>query len=90
MFSEIVVIFSDAEADRPSGSYDFILRDLYRIRKFSVVFCLEAVETSRAEGHRDLALVTKEAVTAGLYDFLPSPPLVFSRTIRNYSRRYTN
>ena len=55
-----------------------------------MVFCLEAVETSRAEGHRDLALVTKEAVTAGLYDFLPSPPLVFSRTIRNYSRRYTN
>ena len=85
--SEIVVIFSESEADRPSGSFDFILRELYRIREFTVAFCLEAYETLRVESQRKLTLETERAVAAGAYDFLPRPPLVFSRTFRDYTRR---
>ena len=86
-FSEIVVIFSESEADRPSGSFDFILRELYGIREFTVAFCLEAYETFRVESQRKLTLETERAVAAGAYDFLPRPPLVFSRTFRGYVRR---
>ena len=54
----------------------------------SVVFCLEALEISRAESQRKLAMETRGAVAAGLYDFLPRPPFVFSRRAANYVRHY--
>ena len=52
-----------------------------------MAFCLEAHETLRVESQRKLTLETEKAVAAGAYDFLPRPPLVFSRTFRDYARR---
>ena len=74
--------------DRQSENLAGKIRELYGIREFSVAFCLEVLGTSPgAEGQRKLALNTNEAVAAGLYDFLPRPPLVFSRMAPNHVRR---
>ncbi|KAF9783228.1 hypothetical protein BJ322DRAFT_142498 [Thelephora terrestris] len=88
VFHEIVVIFSEREVDRQSENLAGKIRELYGIREFSVAFCLEVLGTSPgAEGQHKLALNTNEAVAAGLYDFLPRPPLVFSRMAPNHVRR---
>ena len=89
MFFEVVVIFSGRETDSRSSDVGYRLRDLYRIREFSVRFCLEAFGTpaaARDESQRKLTLETEEAVAEGRFDFLPSPPLIFTRTSRNYAR----
>ena len=39
-------------------------------------------------GLRQLTLETKKAVALGRYDFLPCPPLVFSRTETRYDRLF--
>ena len=92
VFSEIVVIVSESGVGKSSGSFDSILRGLHKIREFGVVFCLEAFETStsKAQSQRKLTLETKGAVAAGLYDFLPRPPCVFSRWVRNDGLHYAN
>lgn len=63
-----------------------MLRDMYEIREFRVVFCLEALEELRAPNLHHLTLETEAAVAAGIYDFLPCPPIVFSRTVTRYDR----
>ena len=90
VFSEVVVIFSGRETDSRSSDVSYRLRDLYRIREFSVRFFLEAFGSPAAirdESQRKLTLETEEAVAKGLYDFLPSPPLIFTRTSRNHYAR---
>ena len=70
---------------RPSESLAGVVHELYEIKEFNVAFCLEALETSvRMENQRKLTLETNEAVAAGVYDFLPYPPSVFSRPVSNY------
>lgn len=53
------------------------VRELHDIKEFKATFCLETIE----EKLHVLTLNTEKAVAAGLYDFLPRPPLVFSRTV---------
>jgi hypothetical protein len=89
-FSELVVIFPVDEAGRPSGTMVRVLRDLYEVREFSVAFCLEASQMSRAEDLRKVKLEAEVAVEAGLYDFLPRPPLVFFQKVANYVPHYTS
>ena len=77
-FSEIVFVFSEAEVYQPSRSpLVCTMRELYSIKEFKAVFCLEAMEGKLPA----LAQNTAEAVEAGLCDFLLQPPLVFSRTV---------
>ena len=66
------------------------MQELYEGKDFSVAYCLEAPETSRADNQRKLTLKTERAVATGLYDFLPRPPFVFSRPVANHVRRYTS
>ncbi|KAF9783267.1 hypothetical protein BJ322DRAFT_1110147 [Thelephora terrestris] len=89
VFSEIVVIFPESGASCTWETLARVMHSLYEIRGFSVVFCLEGSETSRAEGQRELTVETEKAVAAGLYDFLPHPPLVFFRAIANRIRQYS-
>ena len=90
-FFEIVVIFSENETGRPSESLAGLVRELYVIKEFSVAFCMETLlETSRAENQRKLTLETERAVAAGLYGFLPRPPLVFFRRLVSDVVRYTS
>lgn len=85
VFSEIVAVFFTSEVGRPSESLACVVHELYKIKEFNVAFCLEALETSvRMENQRKLTLETNEAMAAGLYDFLPCPPSVFSRPVLNY------
>ena len=56
------------------------MRELYNIKEYRAVFCLEAREALGEEKLHILGLNTEKAVAAGLYDFLPCPPLVISRT----------
>lgn len=59
---------------------------MYKLRQFRAAFCLETLEELRVEGLHALVLKTREAVVGGIYDFLPYPPLVFSRTQTKYNR----
>lgn len=85
-FSEVVVVFSDRQVNALSESLARVLQEMYDIKGFRVAFCLEALETSRAPNLHYLALRTRAAAAAGTYDFLPCPPLVFSRTVTRYDR----
>ena len=88
VFSEIVIVFSELDVFR-ARPLEPILRELYRTKEFRVAFCLETLEELRAESLRKLTLDTGAAVRAGLYDFLPCPPLVFSRTMADNDDHWT-
>ena len=86
VFSEFVVVFSEGEAHCPSGDLACALREVHEIKGFRVAFCLEALEELRVPCLHRLTLGTRTAIAAGTYDFLPCPPLVFSRTVARYDR----
>ena len=90
VFFELTIIFSENEVDFSSEILARAIRELYGIKEFHVAFCLESLENSKADLQRKLAEETEGAVAAGLYDFLPRPPLVVSRTVAKYVRRYTS
>ena len=85
-FSEIVVVFSEVDVRWPPKGLDKVLRELYGVKRFQVAFCLETLEKFMAHNLHQLTLETKRAAAVGTYDFLPSPPLVFSRTATMYDR----
>jgi len=86
VFSELVVVFSEGEAHCPSGDLACALREMHTIKGFRVAFCLEVLEELRVLGLHRLTLETRAATVAGTYDFLPCPPLVFSRAVTRYDR----
>ena len=59
---------------------------MYKIKRFRVAFCLETLEELRAQSLHRLTVDTGAAAAGGAYGFLPSPPLVFSRTGTRYGR----
>ena len=85
-FSEIVVVFSEMDVYMPSQELARALRQLYEIKEFRVAFCLETLDGLRAQGLRQLQRNTNGVVKGGIFDFLPCPPLVFSRTVTGYDR----
>jgi len=78
MFSEIVVIFSEQERTQPPRGLVGALREIYKIRKFRLAFYLETTEQIRVANFRALRVATHREVEKGSYNFLPSPPVVFS------------
>ncbi|KAF9645592.1 hypothetical protein BDM02DRAFT_3262827 [Thelephora ganbajun] len=86
VFSEIVVVFSEQDVDwQPLGLAE-VLHEIYEVRKFRLAFCLETIEQVRAEDLRVLVSATQADVMVGFYDFLPCPPIVFSRTVAKLDR----
>lgn len=85
-FSELIVVFSEFEIRWPLRGLDEVLHEMYKTKKFLVEFCVETLEELRVPNLRKLTLDTRKAVARGAYDFLPSPPFVFSRTITRYGR----
>lgn len=83
-FTEIVIIFSGRDVYRPSESLASIVREFCKIKEFRVAFCLETLGDSRAENLRMLTLETERAAVAGLYNFLPCPPMVFACSMTRY------
>jgi len=79
VFSEIVVVFSEDEVRWPPWGLANLLREVHKIKEFRLAFCLETTERLRAANLRYLTLATQAEVAKGSYDFLPRPPLVFSR-----------
>ena len=71
-------MFSESDVDRPSESLASMVREFYEIKEFRVNFCLMTLGDPMVENLRRLTLETERAAAAGLYDFLPCPPLVFS------------
>jgi len=63
-----------------------VLREMYEIKEFRVDFCLETLEELRAQNVHQLTLEARVSAAGGAYDFLPCPPLVFSRTVTRYDR----
>lgn len=61
-----------------------MLRELYRIREFGVVLCAKAPEAKRELCQ--VILEQDKTAEEGTFDFLPRPPLVFSRTETLYDR----
>ena len=80
-FSEVVVIFSDVNDTWGPRELEGPLREMYGTREFKVSFCLEASDEVVTKKLRQLTSQTARAVESGCYDFLPSPPLVFSYTL---------
>jgi len=85
-FSELIVVFSEFEIRWPLKGLDEVLREMYKVKKFRVSFCVETLEELRVWNLRRLTLDTRKAVARGAYDFLPSPPFVYSRTVTRYGR----
>ncbi|KAF9645693.1 hypothetical protein BDM02DRAFT_3189480 [Thelephora ganbajun] len=86
VFSEIVVVFSEEEVQWPPLGLAEALRGIYQVRAFRLAFCLETVEWVEAENLRALTSTTQADVANGFYDFLPCPPVVFSRTVAKLNR----
>jgi hypothetical protein len=84
VFSEIVIIFSGSDVYRPPETLASVIREFCGTRELRVAFCLETSKESEVEGLRKLTLETERTAAAGLYDFLPCPPLVFSRAVTKY------
>lgn len=85
-FSELIVVFSEFEIRWPLKGLDEVLREMYKVKKFRVSFCVETLEELRVWNLRRLTSDTRKAVARGAYDFLPSPPFVYSRTVTRYGR----
>lgn len=62
-----------------------MLREISEVGRSRLAFCLETEEEIRAEKLRALTLATQEDVVNGFYDFLPCPPVVFSRTLAQHN-----
>lgn len=86
VFSEIVVVFSEEEVHRLPPGLAKALHKMYKIRKFSVAFCLETIERFEVYSLRLLASEIEMGALKGSLDFLPCPPSVFSRTLAKYDR----
>ena len=86
-FSEIVVSLAPWGIHRV-GPLEPALRELYRTKEFTVTFCLEISNWTGLEEDR-LILGMKKTFGTGLYDFLPCPPLVFSRAVVSYHLHWT-
>ena len=86
VFSDLIVVFSEFEVRWPLRGLDEVLREMHKVKKFRAEFCLETFEELRVPNLRKLTLDTRTAVARGAYDFLPSPPFVFSRTMTRYGR----
>ena len=82
VFSEVVIIFTGGDVYCPSGSLPPVIREICGTKEFRVAFCLETSEKSRTESLRKLTLETEKAAAAGVYHFLPRPPLAPSRSAR--------
>ena len=81
VFSEVVIIFAGEDVSRPPLGMAGLLREMYEIKEFRLVYCLEALESSRELNLRELTIATQREVADGSFDFLPCPPLVLSRAV---------
>lgn len=86
VFSEVLVVFSEEQVRSPPPGLGDTLREMYGIREFRVTLCLETIERTGASNLRALMSQTQAEVDKGSFNFLPSPPLVFSRTLTKYDR----
>ena len=81
VFSEIVISLAPWSIHRVRP-LEPALRELYRTKRFKVAFCLEVSSWVEVEeGQHRLTLEMETAVGIGLYNFLPCPPLIFSRVV---------
>ena len=60
------------------------LREVYEVEEFHLGFYLGTMEEIRDANFQAQGIQTKAEVTKGYYDFLPCPPVVFSRTLATY------
>ena len=88
MFSEIVVSLTPWGIHRVRP-LEPALRELYRTKEFKVAFCLEVSNRTGLEDKDRLILGMEKIVGTGLYDFLPCPPLIFSRSVVSYHCHWT-
>lgn len=73
----------------PPGLAD-ILREMYEIKPFRVAFCLETMDEVLNSKLRALRSATRAEVARGSFDFLPHPPVVFSRPLAKRDSRHGN
>ena len=87
-FSEIVVVFDWGGVYRSPQDMAGVFREMYKIRRFRLVFCLETPGALRVSDLQALTVATRREVTRGSYDFLPWPPLVCSRVTTEEWHRF--
>ena len=81
VFSEIVIVFAGDDVRWPPWGMAGVLREMYEIKEFRLVYRLEVLESSRESNLRELTMATQKEVADGSFDFLPCPPLVLSRAV---------
>lgn len=77
-------MFSEVQVDWPPLGLIETLREMHVIRQFRLAFCLETTMRFMSEYLQTLTHRTQTDVAGGFYDFLLSPPVVFSRTLAKY------
>jgi len=88
VFSEVIIIFEDSDIQDffPWGLFN-VVRGMYEVKPFHLVFSLETWERNRKRATERLKwLIDAEAAKGGL-DFLPCPPVIVFNT-RAASDRY--
>ena len=80
----MIVVFS--EGTRLRSALAEALHEIYQIREFRLVFCLETIEGAITADLQLLRLAIQRGVEKGTYDFLSCPPVAFSRTLAEYDR----
>ena len=83
MFSELVFALGRCELPLP-GTLFAVLRKMYKLRHFNLVFLLLAEGPDVSEGRRELAEALDSATTEGLLDFLDPQPTIHIARPRQY------
>ena len=81
LFSDNVIVLTKEVVPWSSWAGADAFREMYEIKKFRLIFCLEMLDASRVSNPRDMIMAVQGELAEGSFDFLPCPPLVLSRTV---------
>ena len=78
VFSELVVVFR--ERDSTCLNWEVItfeiLREMYQVKPFQLVFLPELLDSLQSDTQRELEISLELATEEGRFDFLDSPPTI--------------
>ena len=83
VFSDIVIVVESGtiQNPHPSSHVSFeLMRHLYEVKPFRLVFCLEVWDGDREVALRRLKEYIDGEAAKGVLEFLPCPPLIISNT----------
>ena len=83
VFSDIVIVVQGRIIQNPRSFRHVLfkmMRDLYEVKPFRLVFCLEVWDGDREDAIKRLKEYIDGEAAKGVLEFLPCPPLIISNT----------